>query len=135
MSDDDETETTKTKKAKDEGPPPTQFSDLMGTISGGEFDANTTRKLRQLIDAVETTGGSGTLTVTIKVKKENRMLVVKPSFKATLPEPAVDSDMFFVDENSRLTKNDPKQLRIKFAPSKGGGAVIDLPKKPKHTEE
>lgn len=135
MDDNESNEKPKAKRGTEEGPPPTQFSDLMGTISSGEFDANVTKKLRQLIEAVEETGGSGKLTVTIAVKKEKRMLVVKPGFKATLPELGVDSDMFFVDENSRLTKSDPKQMRIKFASPKGGGTVIDLSgKKPKSPE-
>lgn len=130
MDDSDDKTTAKRGKAKD-GPPPTQFSDLMTTVSGGEFDANVTSDLRDLIAAVNETGGSGTLTVTLKVKKEKRMVVVKPTHKTALPKPAVDADMFFVDEHERLTKDDPKQTRIKFASPKGGGTVIDLNKKTK----
>lgn len=130
MSDDNETDKPK-RGTKYQGPPPTQFSDLMTTVSGGEFDANVTTDLRDLIAAVNETGGSGTLTVTLKVKKDKRMVVVKPTHKTTLPKPAVDADMFFVDEHERLTKDDPKQTRLKFASPKGGGNVIDLSKKPK----
>ena len=130
--DDNDTEKPKRAAAKKDGPPPTEVSELIESISGGEFNATASKKLAQLIEACEATGGSGQLVITLKVKKENRMLVIRPTFKGTLPELAVDSDMFYVDEHSRLTKNDPKQMRIKFAPSTPKGAeVIDLNNKTK----
>ena len=112
-----------------EGPPPTTFSDLMATVSGGEFDAEVTKELRAAIEASVESGGSAVLNIKLVIKKENRMVVFKPTHKATLPKKAVDADMFFVDENGRLTKDDPKQTKLRFT-GKGSGRVIDISKKP-----
>lgn len=126
MKDDDSNEIEKPKRAtKPDGPPPTQFSDLMATVSSGDFDALVTRKLRELIEACEETGGTGKLAVTIAIKRENRMMVVKPTIKATLPVKSVDADMFFIDEHARLQKDDPRQARLRFTAPKAE-RVIDL---------
>lgn len=89
-------------------------SELIAALSSGDFDALTTRELNKVVEAVEAGHGTGKLTITIAFKKENRMVVAKPTVKATVPTGAVDASMFFVDKSGRLTEEDPKQVTMSF---------------------
>jgi hypothetical protein len=91
---------------------PKMFSETVAMLADGEFDARTTKLLNELTAAVEATGGTGKLTVTFKLDKQNRMVVVRAVPKIVRPEPAVDDTMFFVDEDDGLVREDPKQTRI-----------------------
>jgi hypothetical protein len=88
------------------------FSEIVAGLAEGDLDERVTKRLSELAQKVEETGGTGKLTLTLTVKKQNRQVVFKPTFKAQLPEPALDDTMFFVDADGQLTRDDPKQLRL-----------------------
>lgn len=88
------------------------FAEIIGALADGELEARATKLLTELSAAVELTGGDGRLVLTLKIVKQNRMAVIRPSIKITRPEPAVDDTMFFVDEDGSLVRDDPKQLRL-----------------------
>jgi hypothetical protein len=91
------------------------ISDLISILGDGDFDAKATRELDKVVEAVEAGHGSGKIVISIGLKKEGRKLVLKPTVKATVPVPPVDSSMFFVSKEGRLTDEDPAQLVIKEA--------------------
>lgn len=99
---------------------PKYFSDIVASLGEGDLDERVTKRLSELAQAVEQTGGTGKLTLTLTVKKMNRQVVFKPTFKASMPEPAVDDTMFFVGADGELTRDDPKQLKL---PRVGGGTA------------
>lgn len=88
------------------------FSEIVAGLAEGDLDERVTKRLSELAQKVEETGGTGKLTLTLTVKKMNRQVVFKPTFKAQLPEPALDDTMFFVDATGHLTRDDPKQLKL-----------------------
>lgn len=106
------------------------LSDLLATISGGDFNINATAELDKVVAAVEAGHGTGKLTLTFAIKKDERKLVIKPSSKATVPTAAASSAMFFVGSDGKLTDEDPKQRVIQFPASKPGKLVEIGGKKP-----
>lgn len=116
-----------TTKADTKPPPPTVASEFLSVVSSGDFDAQCSRKLTDAIEACIESGGKAKLVITVEMKLENRMMVFKPTVKTTLPTRAVDVDMFYVDENTRLTKQDPKQMVLSLPRSRG--EAFDVKKK------
>lgn len=89
-----------------------KLSDLVADHSGGDFDEKCSSELRKVVEAVEAGHGTGKIVITIAFKKENRMVVSKPSVKATVPMGAVSAAMFFVTEDGDLSDEDPKQVSM-----------------------
>ncbi len=103
-----------------------ELSELIAVLSNGDFNAKATAELNKVVEAVEAGHGSGKVTITIGLKKEGRMVVLKPTVKATVPVAAVDSSMFFVDRAGCLTDEDPAQLTIAQVPRRPPARVVDL---------
>lgn len=91
---------------------PKPFSDLIAGLGEGDLNERAAERISELVQKVEETGGDGKFTLTITVKKMNRQVVFKPTFKVQMPEPAVDDTMFFVGAGGELTRDDPKQLKL-----------------------
>ncbi len=89
------------------------LSDLIADLGDGDFDTKATRELDKVVEAVEAGHGSGKIVISIGLKKEGRKLVLRPTVKVTVPVPPVESSMFFVSKEGRLTDEDPAQLVIK----------------------
>ena len=100
------------------------LSELIATISTGDFDATATRELTKAVEAVEAGNGNATVTITLKIKKDDRKLIVTPGVKATVPVAAVPKSMFFVSPRGELTEDDPKQTVLPLP--KASAKVIDL---------
>jgi hypothetical protein len=113
-----------------------KLSDLVADHSNGDFDEKCSLELRKVIEAVEAGHGTGKIVITLSFKKENRMVVSKPSVKATVPMGAVSAAMFFVTEDGDLSDEDPKQATFnapgmtgKLVPFDGGSDKNDSKKK------
>ena len=89
--------------------------DIMSQIRGGYALTEAGKKLEELISAVRSTNKPGELTFTIKVapdKVDDRIITLKPSIKAKIPERGFNEGIFFVGADGRLTKDDPKQQEM-----------------------
>lgn len=104
----------------------TSLSQLTAIVSDGDFDASATAEFNKAVEAVEAGHGDATVTVTFKLKKDDRKVNVLPKVKATIPtKPVTSSTPFFVDSTGRLTDEDPRQLVIKEAQGRPK-RVLDL---------
>lgn len=67
--------------------------------------------LAEITKAVRDTGGKGKLTLTIEVKtiKDTGALEVAVNAKRDLPLPARSSELYFADEDGRVSRKDPRQ--------------------------
>lgn len=111
-------------------------SELIATVSDGDFDARATRELTRAVEAVEAGNGNATITITLKLKKDDRKITLTPGVKATIPVAAVSAAHFFVDAASRLTDEDPRQARLPFKDvSRPKPNVVDLDAKRKAAGE
>lgn len=95
------------------------FADFLNDLDHGEVNQLLTERLRDLVSAVDETGKTGTLTLKLKLKQEGKMAVVVADVSVKKPEKDTAGTMFFFDENQGLTREDPRQLRLK--------RIIDVP--------
>ena len=117
-------------------PPKQTLSQLLADVSDGDFDARATRELTKAVEAVEAGNGNATVTIMLKLKKDDRKLIVTPGVKATIPVASVSASHFFVDDKGRLTDEDPRQARLPFKEVPRAKAnVVDLDQKRKAAGE
>lgn len=91
------------------------FTDIMSQIRGGFALTVAGRKLEELTKAVRETGKKGSITFTISVepdKVDENVVNVVPKIVAKIPEKGFTPGVFFVDENGKLTREDPRQLEM-----------------------
>lgn len=91
------------------------ITDIMGQIRGGYALNEAGKKLAELVSAVKATGKPGEISFTIKVapdKNDERVVTMKPSIKAKIPEKGFSEGIFFLGPDGRLTKEDPAQLEL-----------------------
>lgn len=89
------------------------LTDIMSQIRGGYALNEAGKKIAELVKAVKETGKAGEISFTIKVapdKTDDRVVTMKPSIKAKIPERGFSEGIFFLGPDGRLTKEDPAQL-------------------------
>lgn len=106
------------------------LSELIATISTGDFDATATRELTKAVEAVEAGHGNASVAIKLTIKKDGRMVVVAPTVKATVPVAAVPKSMFFVGPRGELTEDDPKQTVLLLPKPAARVIEISKPKPP-----
>jgi hypothetical protein len=88
------------------------FADFLAEQRGGLTHLELGDALNALLEAVTDTGKSGKMTLTISVKPEGQMVIVKDKIVSTLPEADRDPSLYFVDEDCNLTRDNPAQPRL-----------------------
>lgn len=89
------------------------IADVLGLIRGGYAMHKAGIKLAEVVKAVKETGTAGEISITIKVKPDktdNRVVTMQPVIKTKIPEKGYAEGILFVDDNGKLSKEDPKQL-------------------------
>jgi hypothetical protein len=89
----------------------------IGALNGGTFGHKVSETFKQVLQAVETTGKAGKLTITVDVTKTTGgmvALVAKVTDKT--PEPKPDADVRWVTEDGVLTHQNPKQRDLELRP-------------------
>lgn len=99
------------------------FTAVLGDIGGGDMDARLTRDLAEIVEAVNTTGKAGKLTLTVTVGKDGKMIRLAASSKTTIPKAAVEATAFYSDERGGLHRENPRQGKFTL---NGKPVVVDL---------
>lgn len=103
------------------------LTDIMGQIRGGFAMHQAGKELEELIAAVQETKKKGKLTITISVepdKVDERIITLQPDVKTTIPRRGFNPGIFFVDDNGKLSKEDPAQLDMQLSREREG--VTDM---------
>lgn len=89
------------------------FSQLMQTCSRGTLLDECNQKLNELLDSIGETGkgGSFNLKLSIGIGKSGHLEVV-PDVSVKKPERKVQPGIFFLNDQNRLTRRDPRQMDI-----------------------
>lgn len=97
-------------------PPAATIADTLRLLADGQFDADASAELRELIRKMEEhafnqRGGvvKGQLTITLDIALANGAHVVTPSFKVKAPVPKQPGTLLFAFEDGRLSRNPPGQ--------------------------
>jgi hypothetical protein len=91
------------------------ITDIMSQIRGGYALNEAGKKLQELVSAVRATGKKGKVCLTIEVepdKTDERIIKMKPSIQAKIPEKGFSEGIMFVGPDGRLTREDPAQLEL-----------------------
>jgi hypothetical protein len=92
---------------------PQSFAAFLCQHARGRSERELSTKLRELVEAVEESGRSGSITYTVTVKPEPKAehaMLVSDSIKVKKPELDRPASIFFADEQYRLVRSDPRQL-------------------------
>ncbi|WP_078198584.1 hypothetical protein [Cupriavidus necator] len=102
------------------------ITDTLRHIGGGVFIDLASDKMNELVNAVDTTGKSGKLTLEVSVKKATRGGAMHITGKVTLKKPAEDAleAMLFATPEGNLVADDPRQQKLDL---KNVSSAIDTP--------
>lgn len=104
------------------------ITDVLSQIRGGYALNDAGKKLAELVKAVNDTKKAGEITFTIKVapdKNDDRIVTMKPSVKAKIPERGYSEGIFFIAPDGRLTKEDPAQIEMQLQREREGVASLE----------
>lgn len=91
------------------------IADTLRLLNDGQFDADASGELRDLIQAMEAHGflnkgvSKGQITITLDISLANGAHVVVPSVKVKKPQIKVPGTLLFAHEDGGLSRNPPGQ--------------------------
>lgn len=94
---------------------------ILGVLTehrGGEVLTELSAAMREVAEAVQNIGKSGTITLKIKVavaQGTSNTLVISDEVKTTLPKAERRGSIFYVDPQNNLVRNDPAQHDLPLA--------------------
>lgn len=101
------------------------FSTILEDLDYGSVNTQASAQLAELVQAVQETGDSGKLVLTLNVSQEGTMCVIKAQVRTTVPRPNAAASLFFYGkEPGEITREDPRQLKLQsIYPGKGAQPV------------
>lgn len=96
-------------------PPAATLADTIRLLADGQFDADVSSELRELIRKMEAHAfqnkmiAKGQLTITLDITLSNGAHVIAPSFKIKTPVAKQPGTLLFAFEDGRLSRNPPGQ--------------------------
>lgn len=107
------------------------FADFFDQLDHGRVTTEAGDKLRDVIDAVKTTGKPGHLTIKIGVAWDRKadMLRVSNTLTQKVPQRDRAESMFFVTDSGIPTRQDPRQLALELENKRrmdAAGNVVDF---------
>lgn len=94
---------------------PKPFATFLLEHARGRSHDELSRKLRDLLEAIEQTGKGGSISYKVSIKPETRAdgaVLVTDEIKVSTPSLDRPASIFFVDDGYRLVRNDPRQLTL-----------------------
>ena len=89
------------------------FHDTVDIIRTGQLSAELDTQLAEMIQAVQTTGKPGELTLKIKVKKsKSDQIELSDAVIPKMPQPERKATYVFALENGAVSQADPRQRRF-----------------------
>lgn len=107
------------------------FPETILQLNNGAAVAELSAALTRLLAAVRESGKAGSITFTITVKPASKgvanVVMVESQTKTKLPEPERGMTVFYVTEDNRLVRNDPRQQQLPLR-------VVDIEQNPNFKE-
>lgn len=90
------------------------FALVLNELQNGHCVNDLSEQLEKIVDAVKSRGGSGELTLKLKLKPRNggKSVDVEHTVTAKLPKEPTLSTFFYVGEANALQRNDPEQRTL-----------------------
>ena len=116
--------------------PPTNegFAETLRTINGGDFEAEATEALRELVQRIqhvaEHGGGKpkGKIVVALTIKQDRGIMEIEPDIKVVTPGLVRNRTIMYGTPDGRLVANDPRQTSLALGPAKDVStrSVVDI---------
>lgn len=91
---------------------PKSISQTLALLQGGSFIDICTEQLAELVKGVDDTGKSGTLTITLSLKKSGGAIEIAAKVAAKTPEKKPDSDLLWATNEGSLVVDNPAQRKL-----------------------
>lgn len=89
------------------------FLEFLQSFRRGELLHAADIKLQELVEAIAETGGTGSLSLKIKVKPNKAgQIEIVPDVQISKPTRALGTGIYFATDDGRLTRRDPHQMDI-----------------------
>lgn len=85
------------------------FGEVMMELAGGDLESRLTAELGDVVRAVQATGKSGKLQITLTVVRDPKTIRIVAETKTTIPKEPTEATAFFVGEDGSLHKENPRQ--------------------------
>lgn len=92
------------------------ITDTLRMLQGNALNAEAGEQLAALVKAVDETGKSGKLVLTIDVKKSGQTVNVTAECTTKVPKVKPDSDTFWPTVEGNLSVNNPAQRKLDLQP-------------------
>lgn len=93
-----------------------RFTDALQDIRGGDLVGELTLELRQMVTLVKANGGTGEITIKLKVKRalkgSTNSLVIIDEVKVKPPKLEENETILFANDEGDLQRNDPRQPKL-----------------------
>ncbi len=96
----------------------TDFLSVIGDMRNGDVLVDCSKKLGELLDAINRTSGKGKFILTLDIKPGRvdmgrvTEIEIEHSIKLNVPEAKPGVSIFFVSKDQKLTRNDPRQTEM-----------------------
>jgi len=92
------------------------FPETILQLNNGAAVAELSTALAKVLAAVRESGKAGSITFTVTVKPASKgvtnVVMVESQIKTKLPEPDRGMTVFYLTEDNRLVRNDPRQQQL-----------------------
>lgn len=89
------------------------ISETLKALRYGTLDVDLGEKLHELVQRVDATQRTGSLTLTLKVKPGGPgRIEITDDIKVTMPKEEKGSSIMFVLPSGKITRTDPRQMEI-----------------------
>lgn len=94
------------------------FSETFSMLCDGDADVRVAHELAELVKAVDATGKSGKLTISIGVLRDIKTVRLSVETRVTMPREAMEMTEFFIDAEGGVHRQDPRQSDLWDPPRK-----------------
>lgn len=103
---------------------------ILADLNDGRTNVQFTSEFAELLAAVQKTGLSGSMQLTLKISPATKStqgdidkVTITASSKVTNPKHAAPADFFYLTEDAELSRNHPKQHSLQLTDVTGSGSV------------
>jgi hypothetical protein len=90
------------------------FTQFLREVRRGMTEAELDDAMQEVIDEAMKTGKSASLTLTLKVDIAGEgQIAVYDTISTKMPQPSKGMSLFFIGENGRPTRTDPRQMELR----------------------
>lgn len=92
------------------------FLNVLSSHRGGAIITDVSAAIRHVTGAVQLAGAAGEVTLKMKIKPASKgstgTLIFEPSVRMKVPEPDIESSIFYADADYNLVREDPNQAKL-----------------------